>query len=127
MRAGSKSARMSPRLGLERLISAITACLPAAIFARSAFSKPRGGGISRARRSRFAGAMRRFDSSTSRRLLARMRARTSDISPRLGEAARELHQVLELRARRSARERIAGERHAVPEAPPHAPGRTRPG
>jgi hypothetical protein len=39
---GSKSSRSTPLLGLAFLISAITAARPAAIFARSARSKPRG-------------------------------------------------------------------------------------
>ncbi len=46
--AGSNASRSTPLLGLARLISAITAGLPAAIFCRSAAAKPRGGGVIRA-------------------------------------------------------------------------------
>ena len=75
IRAGSKSARINPRLGLARLISAMTAGFDAAIFARNARSKPRGAEADRARRSISSGVMRCFASSTSRRLAAMMRSR----------------------------------------------------
>src|SRR5579862_8896616 len=114
MRAGSKSARINPRLGLARLISAMTAGKPRATFARIALSNPRGGVASRARRRISAGSMRAFAAATSTRLASRMRVRTFDLSG--CEATRELHELVELRARRAARDAVARDGDAIPEA-----------
>src|SRR5450631_1982333 len=107
---------MSPLLGLARLISAMTALRPAAILARSDFSNPRGGGASRAWRSISPRGMRLRASSTSRRFAARIRVRTSDTSGGLRELAREAHEFIQLRARGTGRERLAGGGDSVPEA-----------
>src|SRR5947209_1680485 len=102
MRAGSKSvARMRPRLGLARLISAITAGFPARDFSRNAAANPRGGSARAARVRISAGGTAALARSTSRRLASRMRFRMSDTSG-LGEAVRELHELVELLARRPA-------------------------
>ena len=105
---------MSPLLGLARLISAMTAGEPAAIFARNAFSNPRGAEASRARRLICASEMRDFDSSTSRRFVARMRFNTFDTSAGLGRSAREAHELVQLGARGAGSERVARERNAIP-------------
>src|SRR5450755_4060032 len=107
---------MSPLLGLARLISAMTALRPAAIFARSAFSNPRGGGASRAWRSISPRGTRPLASSTSRRFAARIRVRTSDTSGGFRELAREVHELIQLRARGARREGLASGGDSVPEA-----------
>src|SRR5258708_25110669 len=107
---------MSPRLGLARLISQITAGFPAATFARSARSNPRTGPAARARLSISRASTRARASSTSTRWAARISLSTPPNSGRPGEAARELHQLVELGARRPSRDRVPRERHAVPEA-----------
>jgi hypothetical protein len=75
MAAGSKSSRRSPLEGLARLISAITAGSPAAIFARRAAAKPRIGGAARALDSRAAGGSMAFAADISARFAWRMRSR----------------------------------------------------
>jgi hypothetical protein len=63
------------------MISAITAGLPAAIFARSAPAKSRGATAARARRSISASGTLARAASISARLVARMRRRMSATSP----------------------------------------------
>src|SRR6266446_5644203 len=75
---GSKLARNTPLLGLAFLISAITADSPAAIFARNAPSKSRGGGAARAARSVSANGRTRLAAAISSALVARIRVRMSD-------------------------------------------------
>src|SRR5258708_23827978 len=116
MRAGSKSARMRPLLGLARLISAMTAGIPEAIFARSACSNPRGAPAARASPLISPAGTLDFASSIWRRLAARMRSSTWETSARLGRGAREAHQLVELGAGSARCERLTGECHAVPEA-----------
>src|SRR5690349_9341957 len=119
MRAGSKSARMVPRLGLARLISAITAGFPAATLARSALSKPRAGGAFAASRWISASGTASRRCSTSRRFAARIRSSTWDTLG-LREPARVGDELVELAPRGTARDHVARERHAVPEARGHA-------
>src|SRR3569833_3341509 len=79
MAAGSKFARNSPLLGEAFFTSAITAGLPAAIFARSAAVKSRSGGAAALRARKSARLTRRLRSATSSALRRRKRCSMSDI------------------------------------------------
>src|SRR3569832_848746 len=79
MAAGSKFARNSPLLGEAFFTSAITAGLPAAIFARSAAENSRSGGAAALRARKSDRLTRRLRSATSSALRHCMRCSMSDI------------------------------------------------
>src|SRR5258706_8189856 len=116
MRAESKSARIKPRLGLARLISAMTAGRPASIDRCIAAWKPRTGGADCALRRISPSGTNRRASSTSLRLAARMRARMSLTSGGRRERPGELHELVQLGPRLAARDRAIRSRDAVPKA-----------
>ena len=77
MAAGSKFLRITPALGEARLISAITA----GRLARTAFRKPRAGGMRTAARRTSAKGRRRWRAATSSRLLATISSRMLTTRP----------------------------------------------